>query len=174
MTTLAKRVPSKERAKDTTRETVESLKDTINMLPEEAIEVVEMESFKSSAGLQQRLEYLQREQEGIKEENSEENLKELSAAREALEVWPPSCSCQPASQLLLAPSMHDSIPYICGTIDCRSCARVLSCAHIRGNVKQTSCMDSQEKRQAVADVACVCCTEHANLCNIDSLRLCAC
>lgn len=86
MTTLAKRAPSAEKSKDSATETVESLKDTFNMLPEEAIEGVEMERFKSSAGLQKRLEYLQREEEEIKEENEEENSKELSDARAALEV----------------------------------------------------------------------------------------
>ena len=87
MTTLAKRsaAPSAQ-AKDAAEETVEGLRDTFNLLPEEAIEGVEMERFKSSAGLQKRLEYLQREEEEIKEENAEANSVELSDARAALEV----------------------------------------------------------------------------------------
>ena len=84
MTTLARRPAAP--AKDAATESVESLKDTFNLLPEEAIEGVEMESFKSSTDLQKRLEYLQREEEEIKEENEEENSEELSDARAALEV----------------------------------------------------------------------------------------
>jgi hypothetical protein len=80
------KLTSMDVTKPSTTEAVKSLKDTINMLPEEAIKGLEMERFKSSAGLQSRLEYLRREEEGIKEENEEQNSKELSDAREALEV----------------------------------------------------------------------------------------
>jgi len=50
---------------------VESLKDTFNMLPDDTLEDVAMETFKSSASLEQRLEYLRRVEQDIKEENEE-------------------------------------------------------------------------------------------------------
>lgn len=77
----------KQIAKDSKEATVESLKDTFNMLPDDTLEDVTMETFKSSASLEQRLEYLRRVEQDIKEENEE--TEEAKTVREALEVWCP-------------------------------------------------------------------------------------
>lgn len=78
-------------ARDSKEQTVESLKNTFNMLPDDTLEDVTMETFKSSASLEQRLEYLQRVEQDIKHENEE--TEELKAARASVEVrilWPPN------------------------------------------------------------------------------------
>lgn len=54
------------------------------MLPEETVEDVEMERFKGAASLEKRLEYLQRVEADIHEENADEA--QLAAARSALEA----------------------------------------------------------------------------------------
>lgn len=88
------KVKDSKKVRDSTEATVESLKETFNMLPDDTLEDVTMETFKSSASLEQRLEYLQRVEKDIKDENQE--TEELKAAREALEVrslplsWPAS------------------------------------------------------------------------------------
>jgi hypothetical protein len=85
------KIPTTKKAPkmDAKEATVEGLKTTFNMLPDETIEDVEMESFKSMASLEKRLEYLQRVEQEIEDENElvkEEDREELAAAREALEV----------------------------------------------------------------------------------------
>ena len=63
---------------------MEALKATFNMLPEETIEDVEMERFKSTASLEKRLDYLRRVEQDIEDENA--TAKELATAQQALEV----------------------------------------------------------------------------------------
>ena len=54
------------------------------MLPDETIADVEMERFKSTTSLEKRLEYLQRVEQDIQDENATEA--DLATAREELEV----------------------------------------------------------------------------------------
>jgi DUF4097 and DUF4098 domain-containing protein YvlB len=101
-TASAKPIDTKD-AKDVSTQTLEALRNTFNMLPEETIADVEMEKFKSTTSLEKRLEYLQRVEKDIKDENATE--KDLASAREVLEVrahrlFRPSflCTCSQASQ----------------------------------------------------------------------------
>lgn len=70
--------------KEVAEEAVEALKATFNMLPEETIEDVEMERFKSTASLEKRLDYLRRVEQDIEDENA--TAKELAEAQKTLEV----------------------------------------------------------------------------------------
>eukprot|EP00892_Ulva_mutabilis_P004804 jgi/Ulvmu1/2696/UM014_0152.1 len=70
----------KDRVKDSKEATVESLKDTFNMLPDDTLEDVTMETFKGAASLEKRLQYLQRVEKAIKEENAASE--ELQAAQD--------------------------------------------------------------------------------------------
>jgi hypothetical protein len=65
-------------------DTVEALKNTFSMLPEETIADVEMDQFKSDASLEKRLDYVKRVEQDIKQEA--ETATELKAAEEQLEV----------------------------------------------------------------------------------------
>ena len=82
ITTAAAKKPAK--ARDANEQTLEGLRNTFNMLPDETIADVEMERFKSTTSLEKRLEYLQRVEQDIQDENATEA--DLATAREELEV----------------------------------------------------------------------------------------
>jgi hypothetical protein len=130
----------KDKKKDAKAETVESLRNTFNMLPEETLEGVEMETFKSSASPQKRLEFLQREEQEIKDENALEESEELADAREALEVcaMPPQPAVQRAAAacttLRTAAAQRHASPQPlrcalrhCGRAACITLAHTLAC-----------------------------------------------
>ena len=74
----------RDKARNKSEATLEALRNTFNMLPDETIADVEMDKFKSTASLEKRLEYLQRVEQDIKDENASEA--DLAAARAELEV----------------------------------------------------------------------------------------
>lgn len=96
--------------RDTKEATVESLKNTFNMLPDDTLEDVTMETFKSTASLEQRLEYLQRVEQDIKDENEE--TEELKAARTSVEARPlcPPPPLSPSPFLPVRPHVYASLP----------------------------------------------------------------
>jgi hypothetical protein len=102
-----------KKQEDASTETVEALRNTFNLLPEETIKGVEMERFKCDASLQKRLEYVQQVEQDILDENATE----LSSAREALQVWAWLCfqlCCDRA--VLHAPCFPDIKPWLHGSL----------------------------------------------------------